>query len=134
LNVDLNDGFAVVFRGYTLVVSGERRVIAIDELENMLKWSWPIWGCNSKAGRERAILIAATIVAAIVAAGARPRAKSDSLLAQALSYVMDCKDIALVCVLLLRKRNVKKRKKFWVYPVTSQGLFKGKFYSLYEDL
>lgn len=32
LNVDLNDGFAVVFRGYTLVVSGERRVIAIDEL------------------------------------------------------------------------------------------------------
>jgi hypothetical protein len=36
LNVDLNDGFAVVFRGYTLVVSGERRVIAIDELEKML--------------------------------------------------------------------------------------------------
>lgn len=32
LNVDLNDRFAVVFRGYTLVVSGERRVIAVDEL------------------------------------------------------------------------------------------------------
>jgi hypothetical protein len=32
LNVDLNDGFAVVFRGYTPVVSGERRVIAVDEL------------------------------------------------------------------------------------------------------
>jgi len=38
LNVDLKDGFAVVFRGYTHVVSGERRLIAIGELEKMLKW------------------------------------------------------------------------------------------------
>jgi hypothetical protein len=44
LNVDLNDWFSVVSRGCTLVVSGERRVIAIDELEKMLKWSWLIWG------------------------------------------------------------------------------------------
>jgi hypothetical protein len=49
LNVDLNDGFEVVFRGYTLVVSGERRVIAIHELEKMLKWPWPIWGRYSTA-------------------------------------------------------------------------------------
>jgi hypothetical protein len=50
------------------------------------------------------------------------------------SYVTDCKDIALVCALVLRKRNVKKRKKFWVHPITSQKLLKGKFTSLYEDL
>jgi hypothetical protein len=46
---------------------------------------------------------------------------------------MDCRDIALVCALLLGKRNVKKRKKFWVPPITSQRLLKGNFYSLYED-
>jgi hypothetical protein len=39
-----------------------------------------------------------------------------------------------VCALLLRKRNVKKRKKFWVHPITSQRLLKGKFYFLYVDL
>jgi hypothetical protein len=50
------------------------------------------------------------------------------------SYGMDCKDIALAFALLLRKRNVKKRKKFWVHPITRQRLFKGKFSSLYEDL
>jgi len=42
--------------------------------------------------------------------------------------------MTLVCALLLRTRNIEKRKKFWVHPVTSQRLFKGKFYSLYEDL
>jgi len=42
--------------------------------------------------------------------------------------------MALECALLLRTRNVKKRKKFWVHPITSQRLLKGKFYSLYEDL
>ena len=41
---------------------------------------------------------------------------------------------ALLCALLLRTRNVKKRKKFWVHPITSQRLLRGKFYSLYEDL
>jgi hypothetical protein len=46
---------------------------------------------------------------------------------------MDCKNIALVCALLLRTRNVKKRKKFWVHPITSSRLLGGKFYSLYED-
>ena len=39
-----------------------------------------------------------------------------------------------MCALLLRTRNVKKRKKFWVHPITSQRLLKGKFCSLYEDL
>jgi hypothetical protein len=28
----------------------------------------------------------------------------------------------------------KERKKFWLHPITSQSLLKGKFYSLYEDL
>jgi len=51
-----------------------------------------------------------------------------------ISYVMHCKDTALMCALLLRKRNVKKRKTFWLHPITSQRLLKGKFYSLYEDL
>ena len=31
-------------------------------------------------------------------------------------------------------RKVKKRKKFWLHPITSQRLLKGKFYSLYVDL
>ena len=39
-----------------------------------------------------------------------------------------------MCALLLRTRNVKKRKKFWVHPITSQRLLREKFYSLYEDL
>ena len=49
-------------------------------------------------------------------------------------HVMDCKDIALVCAVLLRTSNVKKRKKFWQHPITSQRLLKGKFCSLQEDL
>jgi hypothetical protein len=47
---------------------------------------------------------------------------------------MECKDIASVCAVLLRTSNVKKRNKFWEHPITSQRLFKGKFYSLQEDL
>jgi hypothetical protein len=39
-----------------------------------------------------------------------------------------------VCAMLLRTRNVKKRKKFCVHPITGQRLLKGKFYSLYEYL
>ena len=94
-----------------------------------------ISGQQHKAGCARAILIAATIVAAIVAAGARPRTRAAvSSHKHWLSYVMDCKDMALVCALLLRTRNVKKRKKFWLRPITSQRLLKGKFYSLYEDV
>jgi hypothetical protein len=31
-------------------------------------------------------------------------------------------------------RNVKKRKMFWVHPIRSHRLLKGKFYFLYEDL
>ena len=42
--------------------------------------------------------------------------------------------MALVCALLLRKRNGKKSKKFWVHPIMSQRLLEGKFYFLYEDL
>lgn len=61
MNVDLNDGLAVVFRGYTLVVSGERRVIATDELEKMLKWSWSIWGCYSTAFLEELTVIMTNI-------------------------------------------------------------------------
>jgi hypothetical protein len=57
LNVDINDWFSVVFRGYTLVVSGGRRVIAIDELEKTLKWSWPILGCYSTAFLEELTVI-----------------------------------------------------------------------------
>ena len=56
---------------------------------------------NTKAGRTRAILIAATIVAAIVAAGARPRTRATvSWHKHGFINVMYCKDVALVCVLL----------------------------------
>jgi hypothetical protein len=57
LECRLNDWFSVVFRGYTLVVSGERRVIAIDELEKTLKWPWLIWGCYSTAFLEELTVI-----------------------------------------------------------------------------
>ena len=43
-------------------------------------------------------------------------------------------DIALMYALLLRTRNVKKRKNFLVHTITSQRLLRGKFYTLYEDL
>ena len=40
------------------------------------------------------------------------------------SYVTDCKDIALVCALLLRKRNVKKRKNFGYIQQRVKGSLK----------
>jgi hypothetical protein len=49
-------------------------------------------------------------------------------------YIMDCKDISLVWALLVGMWSVKEKKKFWVHPITSQRLLKGKFCSLYEDL
>jgi len=74
-------------------------------------------------------------VAAIVAAGARPRTSATvSWHKHRFSNVMYCKDIELVCAVVLRTRNVKTRRKFWLHPITSQRLLKGKFYSLYEDL
>jgi len=39
----------------------------------------------------------------------RPRTRA-TFSSQLCSYVMDCNDIALVCVVLLRTRKVKKRK------------------------
>ena len=94
-----------------------------------------ISGQRHKAGRALAILIAATIIVAIAAAGARPRTRTAvSSHKHWFSYVMNCNDVALVCAVLLRTRNVKKIKKFWLHPITSQSLFKGKFYSLYKDL
>jgi hypothetical protein len=51
-----------------------------------------------------------------------------------INYIIDCKATALVCDLLLWMQNRKKRKKFWVHPIMSQRLLKGKFYSLYKNL
>ena len=66
---------------------------------------------------------------------ARPHTRvTVSLHKHCFSYGMNRKNIAMVCALLLRKRNVKKRKKFWVHPVMSLRLLKRKFYFLYEDL
>ena len=78
------------------------------------------------------ILIAATVVAAIVAAGARPHTTT-SLLAQALIQLRQGCSIG-VCFVASNAKRKKKRKKFWLHPMTSQRLLKGKFYSLYEDL
>ena len=44
-----------------------------------------------------------------------PRTSTESV------NVMECKDVTLVCALLLRTRKVKK-KKLLVHPVTSQSL------------
>jgi hypothetical protein len=90
---------------------------------------------GSKPGHARVILVTATIMAAIVAASVRPRTRATVFSHKhEFSYVMDCIDIALVYALLLRTRNAKKRRKFWLHPITSQRLPKGKFYPLYEYL
>jgi hypothetical protein len=46
---------------------------------------------------------------------------------------MDFVESVAVCALLLRTR-AKRRKRFWVHPLVSQRLLKGKFHKLYEDL
>jgi hypothetical protein len=107
---------------------------------------------RTKAGSARAILIAATIVAAIVAAGSKPRTRATVASRQQLSQLARGRARATVASLkhwLLRhglrgcsigvcfvasNEKRKERKKFWVHPITSQRLLKGKFYSLYEDL
>ena len=89
-----------------------------------------------QGGCAQAILIPVTVVAAIYDAGdlsCEAAHYTDSLLAL-IHYIMDCKDISLVWALLVGMWSVKEKKKFWVHPITSQRLLKGKFYSLYEDL
>jgi len=48
-----------------------------------------------------------------------------------LRCIKDSEDTAPLCALIL---CIKKLKKFWVHPLTSQRLLNTKFYSLYEDV
>jgi len=48
---------------------------------------------------------------------------------------MDFVEIAAVCALeLKRRKKIKKKKKYWVHPLTSQRLLKGQFYKLHNEL
>lgn len=48
---------------------------------------------------------------------------------------MDIYELAAVCALeLRRKKKLRKKKLYWVHPITSQRLVKGQFYKLYSDL
>jgi hypothetical protein len=47
---------------------------------------------------------------------------------------MDFTEAACVCALLLRIREVRHKKRYWVHPIVSQRLLNGQFYKLYEDL
>lgn len=51
-----------------------------------------------------------------------------------ISTSMDFDDTAVACALLLRLRKKKQRKGYWVHPIYSERLLKGKFYTLYSDL
>ncbi|CAI6374003.1 unnamed protein product [Macrosiphum euphorbiae] len=51
------------------------------------------------------------------------------------SRIMDFVEIAAVCALeLKRRKTIKKKKKYWVHPITSQRLLKGQFYKLHNEL
>jgi len=79
-----------------------------------------ISGQRHKAGRALAILIAATIVAAIVAAGARPAHQSGSLLAQALIQLchgLQGYGIGVCCV----ASNAKRKEKKEVLVISNNG-------------
>jgi len=43
-------------------------------------------------------------------------------------------ETAAVCALVLRIRKKKIRRRYWVHPIYSCSLLKGKFYTLYENL
>ena len=47
---------------------------------------------------------------------------------------MDLLETAAVCALVLRIRKNKIRRRYWVHPIYSCRLLKGKFYTLYENL
>jgi len=47
---------------------------------------------------------------------------------------MDLLETAAVCALVLRIRKKKIRRRYWVHPIYSCRLLKGKFYTLYENL
>jgi len=47
---------------------------------------------------------------------------------------MDLMESAAVCALVLRIRKKKTRRRYWVHPIYSCRLLKGKFYTLYENL
>ena len=51
-----------------------------------------------------------------------------------LRYEMDLLETAAVCALVLRIRKNKIRRRYWVHPIYSCRLLKGKFYTLYENL
>jgi len=47
---------------------------------------------------------------------------------------MDFLETAAVCALVLRTRKKKTGRRYWVHPIYSCRLLKGKFYTLYENL
>jgi hypothetical protein len=51
---------------------------------------------------------------------------------QLLSFKMDFMELACVCAFEIRRR--KKKRQFWVHPLTTQRLLKGQFHKLYENL
>jgi hypothetical protein len=46
---------------------------------------------------------------------------------------MDVYDTTAACALLLRFRE-KRKQEYWVHPIYSKHLLKGKFYTLYHEL
>jgi hypothetical protein len=45
---------------------------------------------------------------------------------------MDFMELACVCAFEIRRR--KRKRQFWMHPLTTQRLFKGQFHKLYENL
>ena len=47
---------------------------------------------------------------------------------------MDFDETAVVCALLLKFRERKRKRKYWVHPIYSERRLKGQFYVLFNDL
>lgn len=47
---------------------------------------------------------------------------------------MDFNEVAVICALEIRRRKMKRKKRYWVHPIYTERLFKGKFYTIYSEL
>jgi len=47
---------------------------------------------------------------------------------------MDFLDTAVVCALIIRHRKNQRKRKYWVHPLISERMNKGKFTLMFEEL
>lgn len=47
---------------------------------------------------------------------------------------MDFNEVVVICAFEIHKRKMKRKKRYWVHPLYTERLFKGKFYTIYSEL